>query len=300
MGAGSFGVSVLADNASLLHSAVIRINVSAPDPASGARTCVASGGMEHAPPPPPGQAPPIAPGWPGSRLINVSRMMPNVSFPGGGISGDPTVKKAADCQAMCDKLPACQTWTAFTITGGRDKGQIRCTMKAAVALTGCPVAQPNSVSGVKVAGVQRCAKDPHGFLPPRLDWQAPPFVLNQTQSLQGLDVRVLVDRSIVEVFIGGGRAAAVMSYQPPNNVSDPAAMDLTSYTSLHLFAGQAATATNVTVHQMGCGWNQSHGSGGDDAPARGAAPAYEGDIEADFGEWLSPGAGAPKKSPHLK
>ena len=110
--------------------------------------------------------------------------MPNVSFPGGGISGDPTVKKAADCQAMCDKLLACQTWTAFTITGGRDKGQIRCTLKAAVALTGCPVAQPNSVSGVKVAGVQRCAKDPHGFLPPRLDWQAPPFVLNQTQSLQ--------------------------------------------------------------------------------------------------------------------
>ena len=193
---------------------------------------------------------------------------------------------------------SCQTWTAFTITGGRDKGQIRCTLKAAVALTGCPVAQPNSVSGVKVAGVQRCAKDPHGFLPPRLDWQAQPFVLNQT--LEGLEVRVLVDRSIVEVFIGGGRAAAVMSYQPPNNVSDPAAMDLTSYTSLHLFAGQAATATNVTVHQMGCGWNQSHGSGGGDAPARGAAPAYEGDIEADFGEWLAPGAGAPKKSPHLK
>ena len=32
----------------------------------------------------------------------------------------------------------------------------------------------------------------------------------------------------------------------------------------------------------------------------GAAPAYGGDLAKDFDEWLSPGAGAPKKSPHLK
>jgi len=68
------------------------------------------------------KAPPIAPAWPGSRLVNVSRMMPNVSFPEGGLSGDPTVKSIQDCQTMCDQLPACQTWTAFTITTGRDNG----------------------------------------------------------------------------------------------------------------------------------------------------------------------------------
>ena len=36
------------------------------------------------------------------------------------------------------------------------------------------------------------------------------------------------------------------------------------------------------------------------APARRPAPAYHGDLAADFDEWLAPGAGAPKASPHLK
>ena len=44
-GAGSFGISVLADNATLLHSAVIQINISAPDAATGSRVVTASGGI---------------------------------------------------------------------------------------------------------------------------------------------------------------------------------------------------------------------------------------------------------------
>jgi hypothetical protein len=100
-----------------------------------------------------------------------------------------------------------------------------------------------------------------------------------------LDIRVLVDRSIIEVFIGGGarpnklvksvswqsnltqkctfgvaytgRVAAVMAYQPPNDVGDPQAMDLASYTNVHLFAEQSQAVSNVTIHQMGCGWNQT-------------------------------------------
>ena len=43
---------------------------------------------------------------------------------------------------------------------------------------GCPASRP-TVSGVKVPGMQRCGKTPHGFLPPRLDWVAPPFVLKK-------------------------------------------------------------------------------------------------------------------------
>jgi hypothetical protein len=61
----------------------------------------------------------------------------------------------------------------------------------------------------------------------------------------------------VEVFVGGGRVAAVMPYQPPNDVTDAKAMDLSSYTSVHLFAGQAQVVRNVTVSSMGCGWNTS-------------------------------------------
>ena len=46
-GAGLFGISVLADNATLLDSAVIQINVSAADAASGLRTVTASGGINQ-------------------------------------------------------------------------------------------------------------------------------------------------------------------------------------------------------------------------------------------------------------
>ena len=48
----------------------------------------------------------------------------------------------------------------------------RCTLRAAVELTGCPVATPSrgAISGAKVAGQQRCGQGPHGFFPPRLDW----------------------------------------------------------------------------------------------------------------------------------
>ena len=59
--------------------------------------------------------------------------MPNVSFPSGGLSGDPTVATVLDCQAMCDELPACQTWTAFSVTNRKNW---RCTMKAATVLAG--------------------------------------------------------------------------------------------------------------------------------------------------------------------
>jgi sucrose-6-phosphate hydrolase SacC (GH32 family) len=72
-----------------------------------------------------------------------------------------------------------------------------------------------------------------------------------------VDIRVLVDRSIVEVFVGGGRVAAVMAYQPPNDVSDTDAMGLENFTSVHLFADQSQAVANVSIHQMGCAWNQT-------------------------------------------
>ena len=49
----------------------------------------------------------------------------------------------------------------------------------------------------------------------------------------------------------------MMAYQPPNDVGDPQAMDLASYTNVHLFAEQSQAVSNVTIHQMGCGWNQT-------------------------------------------
>jgi sucrose-6-phosphate hydrolase SacC (GH32 family) len=252
----SFGVSVLAKNHSLLGSAVITINCSAASSGNGSvRNCTASGGIAHPPPPPPGMAPPIVPPWPGSRMVSLSRMMPNVSLPGGSLSGDATVKSIAACQQSCDALPACQTWTAFCTQPNSHPlwegcPSIRCTMKAAVEKTGCPVntsagSRPY-ISGAKVASEQRCSAQPHGFMAPRMEWSHG-FALHGATA-EHVSLRVLVDRSVVEVFIGGGLVAAVMPYQPPN----------ISYTSVHLFSTlQPQLVRNVTVWEMSCGWNQT-------------------------------------------
>jgi hypothetical protein len=41
-------------------------------------------------------------------------------------------------------------------------------------------------------------------------------------------------------------------------VTNAQAMDLVSYTSVHMFTDQPNQLADITIHQMGCGWNQSH------------------------------------------
>jgi hypothetical protein len=63
-----------------------------------------------------------------------------------------------------------------------------------------------------------------------------------------LDVRVLIDKSIVEFFVMGGRAAYVACdkfYSPANS-------------SVHIFTGAApVVVANVSAWSMGCGWSHS-------------------------------------------
>ena len=89
-------------------------------------------------------------------------------------------------------------------------------------------------------------------------WTAP-FALAKAQvkSCDGapcVDVRILVDRSIVEIFVAGGRVAALMAYEPAD----------VSMTHVHMWgegtaAEQAGAAVgvgarDVEVFSMGCGW----------------------------------------------
>ena len=61
---------------------------------------------------------------------------------------------------------------------------------------------------------------------------------------ESLDVRLLVDRPIVEMFVNGGRAAFTH-----------AAADFdASRTAVHLLGGDRLVASSVSVHGMGCGW----------------------------------------------
>ena len=76
--------------------------------------------------------------------------------------------------------------------------------------------------------------------------QVPPFPVLKGETL---DVRVLVDRAIVEVFLMGGRTSFVASkvaYDPET-------------TAVHLFNNGATevVAKNVSVFGMGCGWTDA-------------------------------------------
>jgi len=75
-------------------------------------------------------------------------------------------------------------------------------------------------------------------------WSAP-FRVRPGQA--SVDLRVLVDRSIVEVFANGGQAAGLLAYLPSS----------AEHTSVHLFSRgeEAATVEDVQVFSMGCGWS---------------------------------------------
>ena len=79
----------------------------------------------------------------------------------------------------------------------------------------------------------------------------PAVVLTKGRSL--LDVRLLVDRSIVEVFVAGGQVAGLMATRTPN---------ATLATAVHLFAaggGPALTLNRLDIWELGCGWNMTRG-----------------------------------------
>ena len=60
-----------------------------------------------------------------------------------------------------------------------------------------------------------------------------------------LDVRVLLDRALVETFLQGGRVAFV----------DASMRFSLDSTSVYLFNhGAAPVSANVSAHQMACGW----------------------------------------------
>ena len=65
-----------------------------------------------------------------------------------------------------------------------------------------------------------------------------------------LDIRVLVDRSIVEAFIMGGRVVFSKTYNPAVlYVPD-------THVAVHSWDTSAALSASADVFSMGCGWTQ--------------------------------------------
>jgi hypothetical protein len=61
-----------------------------------------------------------------------------------------------------------------------------------------------------------------------------------------VDIRLLVDRSIVEVFVMGGRVVFSKVYAP--------ALLMVPDTHVALQAWDAPVTADIDVHSMGCGW----------------------------------------------
>lgn len=67
------------------------------------------------------------------------------------------------------------------------------------------------------------------------------FVLLPDETV--LEVRVLVDRSSAEFFVGGGRAVRTFRFYPRSGVSGAA-----------IVASKSTVARSVAAYEMGCGW----------------------------------------------
>ena len=144
---------------------------------------------------------------------------------------------AVTCQALCDADTRCTAWV--WVVRGLPAGAADCCKKTSAH--SCP-AQPRQhpcdpctlTSGVKTP--DSCYKPP------------PPPVAFDVALLQGetsLDVRILVDRPVVEIFVQRGRGAFVAA----SNFSVGRA-------SVHLVNDGTNVAVAVTVNAsgMGCGW----------------------------------------------
>ena len=115
---------------------------------------------------------------------------------------------------------------------------------------------PSNTDGTRtltVSGRRGSARPPkHPPPPPPTPYPA----VNVTKIFPGetLDVRVLVDRMIVEVFVMGGRLS--WTHTDVKNVPGEYPFDI-SNTSVHLFnhnSKHSVTVSNVSVYGMACGW----------------------------------------------
>ena len=85
-----------------------------------------------------------------------------------------------------------------------------------------------------------------------------PSELNSTAGSVRIDLRVLVDRSIVEAFLLGGRVALTKTLPiPAASALSDTAVQLVSYAQAEARPqqGQVVMVQNATVWSMGCGWD---------------------------------------------
>eukprot|EP00937_MAST-01D_sp_MAST-1D-sp2_P006943 g6943.t1 len=225
--ADGFGLAVRAPAGGLAGAVAVAFNVSAPD-AAGTRLATAYA--------PAGARP-------------VGQLMNDTDLPGGdaGVTHLPAGTDPRACQALCLAEASCRAWVY--VIRGQPAGSGDCVFKT--EQHGCPVPSPkSSKQGLCVSGRGHEA-------PGKCTGQGGPVLASRVPVLAGerLDVRVLVDRPIVEMFFQGGRASYTR-----------AAADFSAArVQVHLFNLGAANvaASNVSAFGMGCGWTDTPPAPGD-------------------------------------
>ena len=177
-----------------------------------------------------------------SKGTQLARMMNDTDIPAGDIPGKTTHHPAssgdtaATCQALCDADDECVAWV--WVIRGLPIGSADCCLKSSVI--SCPnnrAVLPHPCNPCRLtSGVKR---------PSTCHQRLPPTDFNVTVlKEETLDVRLLVDRPIVEVYVQGGRGAFVVAanYSAAN-------------ASVHLVnRGHVPVVANVSAWQMECGW----------------------------------------------
>ena len=223
-GTGGFGVSVRAPLGTISGGVAVSFNISAPN-ADGTRIATVvdpAHPLNPAPPP----TPPLLEFMNGTDI-------------GGGDYNTTHLGVGADahvCQTLCLADLRCAAWTY--VVRGTPTGSGDCIFKN--VRHGCPGRTKGCTSGLGHGPKTRSCANP---TPP-----GPRLIMQPVMVLRGetLDVRVLVDRPVVEIFVQHGRAAythAVTDFVPEK-------------TAVHLFneGGAVVVASNVTIWGVGCGW----------------------------------------------
>jgi len=89
--------------------------------------------------------------------VSLKTEMDNMAFPGHSLNHDhdPVTPDAHACRHMCQRVKACDTWTATPTADGR----YVCALKPEWGVA-CPLPTKGSFSGVKVVGIPKTCSDP--------------------------------------------------------------------------------------------------------------------------------------------
>jgi sucrose-6-phosphate hydrolase SacC (GH32 family) len=226
----NFGVAVRASQSSVADAAVqLQFNVSAAN-VNGSRRTISVMDVAH-------------PAHYLPRPVHLSRLMNDTDLSGGDL-GSPTHHlpssgdTAATCQALCDANAKCVAWV--WVIRGLPAGSADCCLKSASYQ--CPAAAAVRPHQCKPCTLTSGVKQPSSCT--SADNKPVEFNITVLEE-ELLNVHILVDRPLVELFVQGGRGAFVAA----SNFS-------IDKTSVHLVNdGDAAVHATVSAWGMGCGWS---------------------------------------------